>query len=152
MSMRPKLFLCLVLSLALLGALERGQAQGFKWWQNERFQQELGLTTEQTGRLEEIFQSLQPTLKTQKDALDKLESRLSKVINDPRADEAKVLEVLERVESARGELSKSRTLLAFRMRRILTTDQNVKFKALHEEWVRERRNKPNPPHFRNQGR
>ena len=152
MSMRPKLFLCLVLSLALLGALERGQAQGFKWWQNERFQQELGLTTEQTGRLEEIFQSLQPTLKTQKDTLDKLESRLSKVINDPRADEAKVLEVLERVESARGELSKSRTLLAFRMRRILTTDQNVKFKALHEEWVRERRNKSNPPHFQNQGR
>ncbi len=152
MSMRPKLFLCLVLSLALLGALERGQAQGFKWWQNERFQQELGLTTEQTGRLEEIFQSLQPTLKTQKDTLDKLESRLSKVINDPRADEAKVLEVLERVESARGELSKSRTLLAFRMRRILTTDQNVKFKALHEEWVRERRNKPNPPHFQKQGR
>ena len=56
MSMRPKLFVCLVLSLALLGALERGQAQGFKWWQNERFQEELGLTTEQTGRLEEIFQ------------------------------------------------------------------------------------------------
>ena len=78
-----------------------GPAQGFKWWQNERFQQELALTTEQTGRLEEIFQSLQPTLKAQKETLDKLESRLSKVINDPRADEAKVLEVLERVESAR---------------------------------------------------
>ena len=152
MSMRAKLFTCLVLSLALAGALERAQAQGFKWWQNERFQQELALTTEQTGRLEEIFQSLQPTLKTQKETLDKLESRLSKVINDPRADEAKVLEVLGRVESARSELSKSRTLLAFRMRRILTTDQNVKFKVLHEEWVRERRNKPSPPFHQNQGR
>jgi Spy/CpxP family protein refolding chaperone len=128
-------------------------AQGFKWWQTERFQQELSLTSEQTARLEEIFQALQPTLKTQKDTLDKLESRLSKVINDPRADEAKVLEVLEKVETARGdELSKSRTLLAFRMRRILTTDQNVKFKALHEEWVRERRSKSSQHQHDQKGR
>ena len=63
------------------------------------------------------------------------------------ADEAKLLQVLERVESARGELSKSRTLLLFRMRRILTSDQDVKMRALHEEWVRERRNRSNqrPP-------
>jgi Spy/CpxP family protein refolding chaperone len=146
MSMRAKLFTCLVLSLALVGMPEPVRAQGFKWWQNDRFQQELALTSEQIGRLEEIFQSLQPTLKTQKETLDKLEARLSKVINDPRSDEAKVLEVLGKVESARGELSQSRTLLAFRMRKLLTSDQNVKFKALHEEWVRERRNKPSPPH------
>jgi Spy/CpxP family protein refolding chaperone len=146
MSMRAKLFSCFVLSLALVSAPAPAQAQSFKWWQNDRFQQELALTTEQTDRLEEIFQSLQPTLKTQKETLDKLEARLSKVINDPRSDEAKVLEVLAKVESARGALSQSRTLLAFRMRRLLTADQNVKFKALHEEWVRERRNKPNPDH------
>ena len=127
MSMRAKLFSCLVLSLALVSAPEPLGAQSFKWWQNDRFQQELALTTEQTDRLEEIFQSLQPTLKAQKETLDKLESRLSKVINDPRSDEAMVLEVLAKVESARGELSQSRTLLAFRMRRILTADQNVKF-------------------------
>jgi Spy/CpxP family protein refolding chaperone len=139
--MRAKSFICLALSLALVGT-PRATAQGFKWWQNDRFQQELALTAEQINRLEETFQSLQPTLKTQKETLDKHESRLSKVLNDPRADEAKVLEVLERVESARSELSKSRTLLAFRMRRILTADQNVKFKALHEEWDRQRRHNP----------
>jgi Spy/CpxP family protein refolding chaperone len=150
--MRAKLFTCLGLSLVLLVATEPAAAQGFKWWQNDRFKQELVLTQEQIGRLEEIFQSMQPTLKSQKETLDKQESRLSKVINDPRADEAKVLEVLERVESARSELSKSRTLLAFRMRRILTADQNVKFKALHEEWVRERRNKSNPSPEPNRGR
>lgn len=152
MNMHAKLFTCLVLSLAIGGVADPVRAQGFKWWQSERFQQELSLTSEQTERLEEIFQSLQPTLKAQKDTLDKLESRLSKVINDPRSDEAKVLEVLGGVESARGALSQSRTLLAFRMRRLLTGDQNVKFKALHEEWERERRNKPNPPFHRHQDR
>jgi Spy/CpxP family protein refolding chaperone len=146
MSMRAKLFTCLGLSFAVAVAAEPAWAQGFKWWQSDRFQQELALTLEQIGRLEETFQSMQPTLKSEKETLDKHESRLSKVINDPRADEAKVLEVLERVESARGQLSKSRTLLAFRMRRILTADQNVKFKALHEEWERNRRHKPGSPH------
>lgn len=140
MNTRGRWFVCLVLSLAVLGAASHARAQGFKWWQAERFQRELLLTDEQVTRLEEIFQSLQPTLKTQKESLEKLEARLSKVINNPQSDEAAVLQVAERVESARGELSKSRTLMLFRMRRILTSDQDVKMKALHEEWERERRN------------
>ena len=140
--MRGKWFICLVLSLAVTACTAKASAQGFKWWQDDRFKDELSLTTEQVTRLEEIFQTLQPTLKGQKETLDKLEARLSKVISDPRSDEAKMLEVAERVEAARGELSKSRTLLLFRMRRILTSDQDVKMKALHEQWVRERRNRP----------
>ena len=102
------------------------------------------LTTEQVDRLEEIFQALAPTLKSQKETLDHLEAKLSK-INDPKSDEGMVLGALERVEAARGELSKSRTLMAFRMGRILTSDQNVKLKALHQQWVRERRSRPTPP-------
>jgi Spy/CpxP family protein refolding chaperone len=140
--MSGKWFICLVLSLAVTACTAEASAQGFKWWQNDRFQEELGLTGQQVTRLEEIFQALQPTLKTQKESLDKQEARLSKVINDPRSDEATMLQVAERVEAARGELSKSRTLMLFRMRRILTSDQDVKMKALHEQWVRERRNRP----------
>jgi Spy/CpxP family protein refolding chaperone len=139
------------LSLAALGWPAPAGAQGFKWWQNERFKQELVLTTEQVARLEEIFQALQPTLKTQKETLDHLEAKLSKVINDEHADEAMVLYALERVEAARGELSKSRTLMAFRMRRILTADQNVKMKALHEQWERERRNRSAQHNRNNRG-
>jgi Spy/CpxP family protein refolding chaperone len=141
MRMPAKFFICLVLSLGVVGLPGPSAAQGFKWWQHDRFKQELALTTEQVTRLEEIFQAIQPALKTQHETLDKLESKLSKVVNDEASDEAMVLTALERVESARGELSKSRTLMSFRMRRILTSDQNVKMKALYEEWVRERRNR-----------
>lgn len=140
--------MCLVLSVALLGWPGEAPAQGFKWWQHEQFKEELVLTVEQVTRLEEVFQALQPTLKTQKETLDQLEARLSKILNDEHADEAMVLEALERVETARGELSKSRTLMSFRMRRILTADQNVKMKALHERWERERHNR-SPQRSRN---
>ena len=85
-------------------------------------------------------------MRAQKETLDKLEGKLSKVVSDPQADEALVLQTVEKTEAARAELTKSRTLLTFRMGRILTTDQNVKLKALHEQWVRERRKGSTPPH------
>ncbi len=150
--MPGKPFICLVLSLVLLGSPVGVSAQGFKWWQTDRFQQELGLTAEQVTRLEEIFQALQPTLKAQKDTLDKFESKLSRVVSDPRADEALVLQAVEKTEGARAELTKSRTLLTFRMGRILTSDQNVKLRALHEQWVRDRRKGSTPPHRESPGR
>lgn len=152
MRMLAKPFIFLVLSLVVVGWPGAAAAQGFKWWQSDRFQQELALTSEQVDRLEEIFQALQPTLKSQKETLDKYETKLSKVVGDPRADEAQVLQAVERTEGARVELTKSRTLLTFRMGRILTSDQNVKLRALHEQWVRERRKGSNPPRRESPGR
>jgi Spy/CpxP family protein refolding chaperone len=142
MTTTRKFFVCLVLSLTALSVPAVVAGQGFRWWQNERFQRELALTGDQITRLEAIYQAMQATLKEQKSILDRREARLSRVLNDPTADEEKVLMAAERVEAARADLSKSRTLLTFRMRRILTEDQNVKMKALHEQWERERRNRP----------
>ena len=102
MRMLAKPFICLVLSLVLVGWPGAAAAQGFKWWQNDRFQQELALTSEQVDRLEEIFQALQPTLKTQKETLDKYETKLSKVVSDPRADEALVLQAVEKTGRGAG--------------------------------------------------
>jgi len=151
MSSSSKFFICLALSFAALAWSAQVAAQGFKWWQNDRFRSELALTDEQVGRLDETFQALQPTLKTQKETLDKYEAKLSDVVNDPRADEAMVLQAAERTEAARSELSKTRTLLTFRMRRILTTDQNVKLKALYEQFARERRNRGTQQHRDHRG-
>ena len=118
--------------------------QGFKWWQSERFQRELALSADQSTRLEQVFQALQPLLQTQKATLDKHEAALSRVIADPKTDEAQVLMAVERVEAARSELARSRTLLTFRMRRILTTEQHVKMQAMHEQWSRDRRSRQTP--------
>ncbi len=112
-------------------------AQG-KWWQTERFRQKLELTDDQVSRIEEVFQSAIPHLREQKKALDRLESQLSRLI-DTSADEAAVMLEADRVEAARAELSKARTRMLLRMRRVLTAEQRVKLGALHEEWERERK-------------
>jgi Spy/CpxP family protein refolding chaperone len=135
----PKFFICLALALSIPAISE---AQGFKFWQMERFQQGLALTADQITRLEAIYQAAEPTLRAQKAAFDKYEEKLSKVIADPRSDESQVLQAAERLEAARTELSKTRTLHLFRIRRILTDAQNAKMKEMHDHDRSERDKRP----------
>jgi len=111
-------------------------AQRGKWWQDERFQRELSLTPEQSTRLEAIFQKTQPTLRQRMQALDKAEDELDRLIET--GDDASVLEHVEIVEAARGELNKTRTVMLLRMRRSLTADQWAKFTALADQRNRQR--------------
>jgi Spy/CpxP family protein refolding chaperone len=124
--------------LALLAAAAVPAAAQGKWWQSERFQRKLQLTEDQVSRIEEVFQSAVPQLREQKKALDRLESQLSRLI-DTSDDEAAVMQEADRLEKARAELSKARTRMLLRMRRVLTAEQRVKLGALHEEWERERK-------------
>jgi Spy/CpxP family protein refolding chaperone len=111
-------------------------AQRGKWWQDERFRRELGLTAEQSTRLEEIFQKTQPTLRQRMQALDKAEDELDRLVET--GDDASVLQHVEVVETARGELNKTRTVMLLRMRRSLTADQWAKFTALADQRNRQR--------------
>ena len=138
-----KSFTCLVLSLIVLSAAgpASGQGFGFKWWQTERFKKELSLTTEQITRIEGIFQTTEPLLRAQKTAIDRREEKLSKVIQDPKSDEAMLLQATDRLEAARNELSRTRTLMLFRMRRVLTDEQNIKINAMHARDRADRENR-----------
>jgi Spy/CpxP family protein refolding chaperone len=115
-------------------------AQGFKWWQHERFRRELGLTAEQSARIEEIFQGSTPNLRNQKKALDRAEAVLEQLIET--GDDASVMEQVNVVEAARADLSKSRTVMLLRMRRILTSDQRIKLTALHQATRRDPKGTP----------
>lgn len=134
-----KFFVCLALALSIPAVSE---AQGFKFWQMERFQKGLSLTPEQITKLEGIYQAAEPTLRAQKAAFDKCEQKLSAVISDPKSDESQVLKSAEKLEAARTELSKTRTLQLFRIRRILTDAQNAKMKEMHDHDRQERDRRP----------
>ena len=111
-------------------------AQGFKWWQSDRYTRELGLTQEQSRRLEDIFQNALPILRTQKKAFDDAEKEFERLVGG--GDDNAVMDQVSRVEAARAELNKSRTHMLLRMRRALTTDQWVKLGALQQADEREK--------------
>jgi Spy/CpxP family protein refolding chaperone len=136
MSIWRSLLWCLVLALTVPAV---AGAQGFKWWQSDRFKTDLALSPEQITRLEEVYQGLRPKLTAGKQELDRLEGSLSKLIAEGVAPEGDVMKMVDQVEHSRAELAKSRTLMVYRMHQVLTVEQRAKMNALHERWEQDRR-------------
>lgn len=116
-----------------------GGMQRFKWWQDEHIIAELRLAPEQSARIEEIFQTAFNRMKPVADDLSKREELLSNLISGNDVTEAEVLKQADQVEALRGTLSKSRTLMLFRMRRVLSADQRSKLADIQRAQDRERR-------------
>jgi Spy/CpxP family protein refolding chaperone len=101
----------------------------------------LGMTEQQAGDVEAIFQATLPQLRELKERLEALEAELSAMIRE-RRDEAVVVAKLDEVEHTRGELNKSRTLMLYRMHRVLSPEQDEQLKELFDKRERERRGPP----------
>ena len=131
----------LVFVLALAAPVH-GQSFGFAWWKDPQFQRELALSTDQSARIDAIFQAAISQLRPKKEELDKQEELLSQQIASG-ADEALVTRQVEKVEAIRSQMNKMRTLMLLKERQILSPDQRVKLNKLHEQWERDHK-KPSP--------
>lgn len=131
--------LCAV-ALLLVGAAGATAGQGgkFKWWQSERFVRELALTREQSAKIDEVFQASWPALQAAKADLDRLETELSQLIAEGTATETRVLQQIDRVEASRSAMGRTRSLMLYRMHRLLSADQRVRLKTLYEAVEREK--------------
>lgn len=118
------------------------QPSRWKWWQDEKTKTEIGLSEQQAAEVESVFREALPRLKAAKSELDVLEADLSRMIRERQAEESLVAAQIDKVEAARGELSKTRTLMLYRMHRILTPEQNTKVQAIHDRWEKERGKNP----------
>jgi Spy/CpxP family protein refolding chaperone len=112
----------------------------WKFWQGDS-KTELGITNQQSSEIEAIFQSTRPSLEAAKDKIDKLEAILSQTIKDNTADLATVAQQVDRLEAARADLYKTRTLMLYRMRGLLSADQRARLQAAWEA-ARARSNDP----------
>jgi Spy/CpxP family protein refolding chaperone len=144
--MRPTLrcaCAAMVFSLALATAAH-AQSFGFPWWRDAQFQRDLSLTTEQTAKIENVFQPAVTQLRAKKAELDQQEEELSRLIA-ANADEAVVVKQVDKVESIRAHLNKTRTLMLLRMRQVLTPEQRVKLNKLHDQWEKDHQRPPRGP-------
>ena len=110
----------------------------FPWWRNDQVVEELSLTTDQCDRIDHIFQSMRTELRQELEELERLETKLSHLIQSD-ADEAVVVRSIDKVETARAALSKTRSVMYLRMRQVMTPDQRVRFTALQRRWEEEAR-------------
>ena len=128
--------LVLLVFMLALAAPVHGQSFGFAWWKDPQFQRELALSTDQSARIDAIFQAAISQLRPKKEELDKQEELLSQQIASG-ADEALVTRQVEKVEAIRSHMNKMRTLMLLKERQILSPDQRVKLNKLHEQWERD---------------
>jgi Spy/CpxP family protein refolding chaperone len=114
----------------------------FAWWKSEPFKKELGLTADQSTHIDKIWETTRPELRQEWDELSKLEAKLSRLIQAD-ADEAVLTRQIDRVETARANTNKTRSLMLVQMLKVLTPDQRTRFNALHDRWLQEQ--PPVPP-------
>jgi Spy/CpxP family protein refolding chaperone len=104
-----------------------------KWWTDDKMRAELGITDQQSTAVEAVWQQSLPRLRDLRHKVDDMDNTVSRMIRDA-VDEPTIVAELDRVESTRAELNKGRTLMLYRMNRVLTADQRAKLKAM---WERE---------------
>jgi hypothetical protein len=130
--MKPTIYLRrIAAALAILVFLTPpALAQGFKWWASDQYKRELGLTADQSRKLEEVFQASLPTLRARKKALDDAEKQFQQVME--RENYTSIMEKVDHLEAARASLNRTRTMMLVNMRRLLTTEQWIKLDALYQ--------------------
>ena len=129
----------MVFSLAV-GGRAHAQSFGFPWWRDAQFQKDLSLSTDQSTRIDALFQANMPALRTGRDELDRQETELSRLIT-LGADEKQVTLQIDKVETLRASLNKTRTLMLLHMRQMLTPDQRGKLNKLYEQREKDRQDK-----------
>jgi Spy/CpxP family protein refolding chaperone len=112
------------------------------WWRD--FQKTLGLTDDQSNRIEAVFQAALPELRHKRDELAVQEAELSRLINAD-ADEGAIVKQSDRVEAVRTILNKNRTLMLVRMRAIMSPDQRARLNTLREQWDKDHAVLPRRP-------
>ncbi len=122
--------------LLALAAPLHAQSFGFSWWKDAQFQRDLGLTPDQTAKIDAIFQSTISLLRQKKADLDRQEDELSRMIA-AGADESLVTRQVDKVESTRASMNKMRTLMLLHERQVLTPDQRVRLNKLHEQMFKD---------------
>jgi Spy/CpxP family protein refolding chaperone len=134
--MIPSFFRRLLAVVCLLSWATAASAQPLQWfwWKIEPTKNDLALTTDQSTQIEAIFQDGIAQLQKQKDELDRLEGKLSRLI-ETMADEGQVTQQIDRVEAVRSTLNKTRTLMLWHMREVLKPEQRVKLNALRDRRV-----------------
>ena len=103
-----------------------------KWWIDPKLRAQFAINDQQSALVEQIWSRDAPGIREARNKLQKLEEILEQLTRDDSTDEAKIVVQIDQVEQMRAETNKRRTLMIYRMNKILTPDQRAKVRAYYE--------------------
>ena len=102
---------------------------GGRWWTRPEMAQRLGLTADQTKKMDDIFQQHRLKLIDLNAAVQREEAIMEPLIGAEQPDEAKITTQIDKVAQARAELEKANARMLLGIRRLLTPEQWNNLKA-----------------------
>jgi len=99
------------------------------WWTDTALMTRLGLSDVQKARIENIFQTHRQDLMTSKDALEREEVQLSKLLAADTIDRPSVLTQINKVIQARSDMERVNATMTLEMREQLTRAQWTQLQA-----------------------
>jgi len=109
------------------------------WWKDSKDMAEIGLTAAQSAEIERIFRADIDKMKPMRELITEMERGVDATSRANTADIEAYARQVRQVEHKRAELNTARTVMLYRMRRVLNADQNVKFQALYDRRDAERK-------------
>jgi Spy/CpxP family protein refolding chaperone len=100
------------------------------WWKDPRDVAEIGLTPEQSETIDKIFKTELEKILALRRVVNELERALDETMRANTADISAFARQVNKIEVKRAELNSMRTVMLYRMRRVLNADQNAKFQAM----------------------
>lgn len=122
-------------------ATPAAQDRRSKWWKDAEIRKELGLSTRQSDKVDQIWESTVPSIRAAHAEMEGLQAELSRLIRENTADEKVVALQIDRVEALRSQINKARSLMLYRMHRVLSKTQHDTLTALMDKWRKEREKK-----------
>ena len=99
------------------------------WWKNTGLVQRIGLTADQTKKMDDIFQQSRLQLVDLKANLEKQNLMLEPMLSANPVDQGKAMAQIEKVAQARAELEKANARMLLGIRGVLTPDQWTKLQT-----------------------
>jgi Spy/CpxP family protein refolding chaperone len=113
------------------GGERMGTPMGFPfgaWWKNPDVVQKIGLTDDQSQRIDKVFQDFRAKLVDLHSNLQKQEEQLKPLVDADSPDDGAVMAQVDRVAQARVALEKANAQMMLAIRHVLTSDQWEKLK------------------------
>jgi Spy/CpxP family protein refolding chaperone len=102
---------------------------GGRWWTRPEMAQKLGLTADQTKKMDDTFQQYRLKLIDLNASVQREETIMEPLVAAEQPDEAKIVSQIDKVAQARAELEKANARMLLGIRRLLTPEQWNKLKA-----------------------
>ena len=133
----------LVLLLTGIATGQGGPRAYFPWWETP-ITGRLGLSEDQHQQIRDILKSHRDEMIDQRAAVEKAEADMEDLFAEEELDQEQAGQAIERLVTARGDLTRSLTKMTLELRQVLTADQWRKLRSFQErmEQFRNRRGFP----------